>query len=151
MEDAIPDCLSTNRRTKRSRRKTWKILAYVYMPRTAKLFLRLVVTILLQLVVVAHSVSAQTAATDHVPTMAFDVASIHEDPPSDNYVSYGSITPNTGSFFGNSLTFIELLLDAYPIRMDQIVGETLGHSRFTVRASVDEVVNAKFAAFPARE
>jgi uncharacterized protein (TIGR03435 family) len=128
------------------------------MSGTAALSLRVAgaILFLLQLVVVAPPVSAQTAATNYVPTMVFDVASIHEDAPTENYSAFGGFRPPTsGSFIVQSLTFKELLLAAYQIRLDQIVisdknqivisDKTSGNSRFTIRASVDDATNAKLA------
>lgn len=126
------------------------------MSGTAALSLRVAGAILLQLVIVAPSVSAQTAAINYGPTMVFDVASIHEDAPTENYSASGGFRPPTsGSFIAQSLTFKELLLAAYHIRLDQIVigdknqivisDKISGNSRFTIRASVDDAANAKLA------
>jgi uncharacterized protein (TIGR03435 family) len=122
--------------------------AYPIANRAAEQSLQIVCVIVLQLLIVVSTASAQTAAASYVPTMVFDAASIHEDAPTENYTASGGFRPPTsGSFIAQSFTFGELLLAAYHIRPDQIVvnDKTSGDSRFTIRAFVDEAANAKLA------
>lgn len=148
MKKTTPAYSSANRAAERSCRESLKLSAYNASSRSVELSLRIVCAILSQLLIVVPSVSAQTAATNYVPTMVFDVASIREDAPTENYSASGGFRPPTsGSFIAQSFTLKDLLLVAYQIRLDQIVitDKTSHDSRFTIRASVDDAANAKLA------
>jgi uncharacterized protein (TIGR03435 family) len=105
------------------------------------------------LVIAASIVLAQPGVSPHdsnasgayVPTMTFEVASIHESPPADSFTVGGSFSPHSSSFRATNLNVATLLVFAYNIRGDQIQGLPDWPAMFNVQAKSGDDVDQRLA------
>lgn len=92
--------------------------------------------------------AAPAADTDYVPTLTFDVASIHENPPNTgNAVHVGVVSPpHSSKFISANLTATSLLQMAYGFGTPVVGGPDWIHTiSYTVDAKSDPAVDAQLA------
>jgi uncharacterized protein (TIGR03435 family) len=96
----------------------------------------------------APKAPAASAADDYVPTLTFDVVSIHENPPNTgNGVHVGVISPpHTSKFISANLTATSLLQMAYGFGTPVVGGpDWIKEISYTVDAKCDPSVDAQLA------
>lgn len=89
--------------------------------------------------------TAATAAKAYVPTLTFDVASIHESPAADSYDVGGGFAPHSSSFRVTNLNTMNLVAMAYGVRWDQISGMPDARAMFNIQAKSDSAADEHLA------
>jgi len=102
------------------------------------------------LAVLGQTSAVSSADADYVPTMTFDVASVHESPMADSYRVSFQNPPHSSLLRLTNNDILNLLEMAYGVRRSQIEGEPdwARAAMYTVEAKSDSDADEKLAKLP---
>jgi uncharacterized protein (TIGR03435 family) len=91
--------------------------------------------------------SASSEPSAYVPSLTFDIVSIHDSPPADSYSVGGSNSPHSSTVNLTNMNLQNLIGSAYGVNWDQIDGlpEWARRPMYNVQAKSDSSVDAKLA------
>jgi uncharacterized protein (TIGR03435 family) len=86
-----------------------------------------------------------TAIEAYVPTLMFDVASIRQSAEADSYMVSGSFSNHSSSFRATNFDTMNLLVLAFGVRRDQVLGMPDWRAMFNIQAKSDSAADERLA------